>query len=51
MYKFQSRKNAFSFANRCLVPMWVLLGDDEMFWVVTPAKAAKLFRQGYESAR
>jgi hypothetical protein len=40
-YKFHSRTRAFSFRDHCAVPMRVILGDDEMFWVVTPADAER----------
>jgi len=49
-YKFKSRETAFSFANRCIKPMAVMLGDDEGFWVVTMAEAAALKKAGYEWA-
>ncbi|SNX54868.1 hypothetical protein [Thermoanaerobacterium sp. RBIITD] len=47
-YKFESRELAFSFANRCIKSMAVMLGDDENFWVVTLADAAVLEKAGYE---
>lgn len=50
MFKFQNRTNAFEFANRCHKLMLVILGDDELFWVTTPAQAERLHRQGYEYA-
>jgi hypothetical protein len=50
-HKFHSRTRAYSFCyERCIVPMRVLLGDDDMFWVVTPAEAERLLRAGYELA-
>ena len=50
-YKFHSRTRAFSFClDRCVLPMRVILGDDAMFWVVTPADAERLLRAGYEIA-
>jgi hypothetical protein len=48
--KFIDRNNAFSFAARCLKSMWVMLGDDDRFWVVCPADASRLEKQGYEYA-
>ena len=50
-YKFHSRTRAFAFCyERCSAPMRVILGDDDMFWVVTPADAERLLRAGYELA-
>jgi hypothetical protein len=50
-YKFRSRTRAFSFCyDHCVVPMRVILGDDDLFWVVTPADAHRLLRAGYEIA-
>jgi hypothetical protein len=50
IYKFVSLANANSFVQHCVKPMWVMLGDDMRFWVVTPADAARLERAGYEFA-
>lgn len=50
-YKFRSRNHALSFCyERCNAPMRVILGDDQLFWVVTPADAERLLRAGYELA-
>jgi hypothetical protein len=49
-YRFVSRERAFSFANRAAKALWVMLGDDERFWVTTPANCARLERMGYEYA-
>lgn len=50
-YKFRSRTHALSFCyERCTAPMRVILGDDDLFWVVTPADAERLLRAGYEIA-
>ena len=46
IYKFSNRNLARSFAYRS--NLVIIHGDDGMFWVVTPAQAAKLERQGYE---
>jgi len=48
--RFKSRELAFSFAYRAAKPMRVMLGDDERYWVVTPADASRLERWGYEYA-
>ena len=49
--QFSSRDLAFSAANRSQKTAWVMLGDNEKFWVVCPADAAKLERMGYEYAK
>lgn len=50
-YKFKSLANALSFCyEHCVRPMRVVMGDDEMFWVVTPADAETLRRAGLELA-
>jgi hypothetical protein len=50
-YKFTNRTTALSFRyDRCTQPMRVILGDDDMFWVVTPADAERLLHAGYEIA-
>jgi hypothetical protein len=50
IYKFTRLGNALSFTDRCPKIHMIILGDDERFWVVTPAHAARLVRQGYELA-
>jgi len=47
-YRFRDVGVALSFQDRCHRPMRAVLGDDERVWVVTPAEAARLERQGYE---
>lgn len=37
-------------AARSFSPLWIILGDDELFWVVTPADFERLIRAGYEAA-
>ena len=49
-YKFSNRNLAQSFAYRT-DNLVIFHGDDGKFWVVTPAQAAKLERQGYEWVR
>lgn len=45
---------ANSYANRCVKPHWIVLGDHDedgengQYWVVTPADAQRLVRAGYE---
>ncbi len=48
VYRFRELGLALSFRERCLRPMRIILGDDEMLWVVTPADAARLERGGHE---
>lgn len=50
MFKFYSRTNAFSFADRCIKAQMVILGDDDKFWVVSMAQGEKLIRAGYQVA-
>jgi len=50
VYRFHELANAIGFSQRCVRSMMIILGDDEMFWVVTPAKGCKLIEQGYEEA-
>ena len=50
IYKFTEMANAISFTEHCIKIMMIVLGDDEKFWVVTPAHAARLVKQGYELA-
>jgi hypothetical protein len=48
--KFTNLANAKSFAKACVKPHLVMLGDDNKFWVVTPADSQRLFKVGYEYA-
>jgi len=48
--KFNTLAMAESFCNRTVKIMMIVLGDDGLFWVVTPAAASRLTRQGYELA-
>jgi hypothetical protein len=49
VYKFENLATAMSFRfERCIRPMRIILGDDDRFWVVTPAQAENLTRTGYE---
>jgi hypothetical protein len=50
IHRFVERANAFGFATRAVKTLWVMLGDDERYWVVTPADAARLEAMGYEYA-
>ena len=50
MFKFNTLIAATSFVNRANKIWMIVLGDDELLWVVTPAKAAQLVKQGYELA-
>jgi len=46
--KFSSLALANSFANNAIKAMAVMMGDDNKFWVVTMADAARLEKAGYE---
>lgn len=48
--RYNDRDLAFQSAAHGVKPLWVMLGDDEKFWVVTPADAARMERMGYEYA-
>lgn len=48
--RFTRRDLAFSYAQRAEKPLWVMLGDDERFWVTTPANCARLEQLGYQWA-
>lgn len=48
--EFNSRKLAFSSLDYYVKPARVMLGDNDKFWVVSPADAARLEKAGYEYA-
>jgi hypothetical protein len=50
--QFQMRSLALarSFALGCDRPMFVVMGDDDCFWIVGGADAQRLERAGYELA-
>jgi hypothetical protein len=50
MFKFTSLASAISFTHHAEKLMLILMGDDERFWVTTPARAERLHQQGYEYA-
>jgi hypothetical protein len=50
IFKFGYLANARSFAERGRKPMLVLLGDDQLFWVVSLASGEQLVKSGYELA-
>lgn len=49
--KFSNEQTADNFINHATKIMQIVLGDDGKFWVVTPATAAELEKQGYEILR
>lgn len=49
--KFSSLANAKNYASRTIKVSVVILGDDELFWVVNMAVASKLIAAGYEIAK
>jgi hypothetical protein len=50
IYKFNTLGAAKSFAYHAPKIWMIIMGDDELFWVVTPAHAERLVKQGYELA-
>jgi hypothetical protein len=50
IFKFGKLTNARNFADRARKPMVIILGDDELFWVVSFALGEKLVKSGYELA-
>jgi hypothetical protein len=51
MIKFSQLALAQDFIyQRAVKPMRIILGDDRKYWVVTPAHAMRLVKQGYELA-
>jgi hypothetical protein len=49
-FRFSDRTQAFSFAAGAQEALGVMLGDDERFWVTTPANCGRLQRMGYQRA-
>jgi hypothetical protein len=49
-FKFNTLAMAESFTARTRKIMLIMLGDDDLFWVVTPRHAAQLEKLGYEYA-
>ncbi len=41
---------AESFCTHAVKPLWIVLGDDDRYWVTTPRIAAELERLGYQLA-
>lgn len=50
VYRFSSKTLAESFVGNAVKPLWIVMGDDSKYWVVTPADAARLERAGYVMA-
>jgi hypothetical protein len=50
IYRFRTLGNAQSWVDHGVKPQKIILGDDETFWVVSPADASRLERRGYEYA-
>jgi hypothetical protein len=48
--RFINRSSAFSFSQRTTKISLVMLGTDGRFWVVCPADASRLFKNGVEYA-
>jgi hypothetical protein len=51
IFKFGNFANARSFADRARKPMAIILGDDQLFWVVPLALGEELLKSGYELAK
>jgi hypothetical protein len=50
IFKFGKLANARSFADRARKPVVIVLGDDQLFWVVSLALGEELVKSGYELA-
>jgi hypothetical protein len=50
IFKFRYLANARSFADGARKPMLVILGDDQLFWVVSLGLVEQLVKSGYELA-
>ena len=50
IFKFNTYGSAMSFVDRAKKIWMIILGDDMLFWVVTPLHAERLLSQGYELA-
>jgi hypothetical protein len=50
IFKFNTFGRAKGFTDHATKIMMIILGDDMLFWVVTPAHATRLVSQGYELA-
>ena len=46
--KLSDEDRARAYAARTTKPSRIILGDDEKYWIVTPAEATKLEKLGYE---
>jgi len=50
MFKFNTWGAAASFKDHSTQACIIVLGDDDLFWMVTPSHASRLLKQGYELA-
>lgn len=50
MMRFNTLSGAKAFQDRAIKAMMILLGDDQLFWVVSLAEGARLQESGYEEA-
>jgi hypothetical protein len=51
IFKFNTIGTARLFMDHAIRHCWtIILGDDQLFWVVTFRYASKLMKQGYEEA-
>lgn len=47
MKQFSQLHLAQGYIERCVKSMRIILGDNDKYWVVTPAEADRLYKQGY----
>jgi hypothetical protein len=48
--KFTKLEAAESACQHAVKPLWIVLGDDDRYWVTTPRIAAELEQLGYQLA-
>lgn len=48
MFKFRTFGATCSFVNRATMLLYIVLGDDGLFWVCSPRQARELEKKGYE---
>lgn len=49
MYKFVKLSTAKNFVNHCEKSMMIIMGCDNMYWVVTMRAGENLIKAGYEA--
>lgn len=48
--RFKELASAKSVCEHAVKPLWIVLGDDDHYWVTTPRIAAELEKLGYQLA-